>query len=276
MNKELLQQSIAALKAGRKSEARRLLEQVAQADPRSEAGWLWLSGAVDSDEERRFCLTQVIAVNPHNAAAQRGLQALGAGPVLNPVGELAHPPLTEQEQLSEPSTGRQVEASVVGATCPRCNTLNPPGYRFCDRCGAPLERPVQDDVPPTLSKMRPGVDLSQPDRSAVGETRPGSVLTTSSPVRPKPPIVSKPVVPTSPVKRQPESVETKEAGKGKWFSSGCAGLVIVCFFLPWITVSCTNYGLLTQDYIGTWSGYEIASGGMDLVRNVNLGAIPFK
>jgi hypothetical protein len=50
-----------------------------------------------------------------------------------------------------------------------------------------------------------------------------------------------------------------------------AAVVIVCFFLPWISVSCTSYGLLGDDRERTWSGYEIAAGTMDLTRDVDVG-----
>ena len=53
---DLLQQGIEALKAGRKAEARKLLSQVIQQGQHNETAWLWLSGAVDRDSERRFCL----------------------------------------------------------------------------------------------------------------------------------------------------------------------------------------------------------------------------
>jgi membrane protease YdiL (CAAX protease family) len=80
-----LQPAVAALEAGRRREARRLLEVAVRTGPRSERGWLWLAEAVDSDEERRFCLAQVLSINRRNALARRGLDALGPGPTRSPV-----------------------------------------------------------------------------------------------------------------------------------------------------------------------------------------------
>jgi len=71
---DLLKQGIAALNAGQKAEARNLLLQVIQQDERNEMGWLWLSGAVETDEDRRICLENVVAINPNNSIAQRGLE----------------------------------------------------------------------------------------------------------------------------------------------------------------------------------------------------------
>ena len=59
MTDDLMKQGIAALKAGRKVEARTLLVQVLRQDRRNETAWLWLSGAVDTDAERYACLEEV-------------------------------------------------------------------------------------------------------------------------------------------------------------------------------------------------------------------------
>ena len=75
-----LNQAIMAAKAGRKAEARRLLESVLNADERNEQAWLWLSGLVDDDEERIICLENVLIINPHNAAARQGLATFQAAP----------------------------------------------------------------------------------------------------------------------------------------------------------------------------------------------------
>ena len=75
---DLLKQGIAALNAGRKEEAHDLLLQVVQQDERNEMGWLWLSGVVETDDDRRTCLGNVLAINPNNSVARRGLESLKA------------------------------------------------------------------------------------------------------------------------------------------------------------------------------------------------------
>ena len=77
---DLLSQAKAALKEGRKAEARRLLVRLIQQDLRDEAAWLWLSGAVDRPEDRRRCLEQILLINPGNELARRGLTRLGFSP----------------------------------------------------------------------------------------------------------------------------------------------------------------------------------------------------
>jgi len=73
---DLLQQGIAAFKARQKAEARDLLLQVVEQDERNEMAWLWLSGAVDTDAERLTCLENVLAINPDNGMAKRGIETL--------------------------------------------------------------------------------------------------------------------------------------------------------------------------------------------------------
>jgi hypothetical protein len=340
MTKELLQQGIAALKAGCKDEARRLLEQVVQENPRSEQGWLWLSGAVDTDEERRFCLAQILSINPRNALAQRGLEVLGPGPVLSPTRPEPRQGVegpgrssTEPEEPPEQPMEEPPVTSAAGITCPRCDTVNSPDFRFCDRCGASLVPPDLDDTqpvpivkPPPVGKVAPlapkptgqappielrpqqtetqnaekktpslvaviiaglgcllvvggGLGLMEGDPSALICWVPGIILTIAGFIlnasskkqqtgrKGVPPPTPEPPRPTPPIEHQPEPKEEREAGKGKWLSMGCASVVIVCFFLPWITVSCAGL----QNYVETWSGYDLASGGIHLVTTVNVG-----
>jgi hypothetical protein len=85
----LLAQGIAAAKAGDKSRARRLLSQAVQRNPDSETAWLWLSGVLDTPPGRAFCLRKVLALNPNNPAARRGLAALAGA---TPAAVLVSPP----------------------------------------------------------------------------------------------------------------------------------------------------------------------------------------
>lgn len=74
---ELLQQGIALAKAGQREEARTILMQVVEQDKRNESAWLWLSGVVDSDDDKAVALENVLTLNPDNEWAKRGLQMLG-------------------------------------------------------------------------------------------------------------------------------------------------------------------------------------------------------
>ena len=76
---ELTAQGIAALKAGDKVLAYGLLTQSLGVNPQNELAWLWLSGVVQDDAERKYCLEQVLDLNPGNEAARRGLLLFPAG-----------------------------------------------------------------------------------------------------------------------------------------------------------------------------------------------------
>ena len=71
-----LRAGITAVKKGDRMQGRELLQKVVAADERNEQAWLWLSGAVDSAEERQVCLENVLTINPDNTLAQKGLAKL--------------------------------------------------------------------------------------------------------------------------------------------------------------------------------------------------------
>jgi tetratricopeptide (TPR) repeat protein len=103
----LLQQGIAAARAGQREEARALLMRVVQADERSEQGWLWLAGVVDDPDDMRTCLENVLELNPDNVKARQGLAWVDArhGPrtVPEPPPEPVEVPAQPPEEA--PATG---------------------------------------------------------------------------------------------------------------------------------------------------------------------------
>lgn len=74
----LLQQGIEKARAGDRAGARDLFERVVELDENSEKGWFWLASVVDTDEERRICLSNVLHVNPENERAKQAMAALEA------------------------------------------------------------------------------------------------------------------------------------------------------------------------------------------------------
>lgn len=73
---DLTQQAVVALRSGNKIRARNLLKAALRQDPHDVDAWLWLSGAVDSDNERVDCLQNVLRIDPSNKAAAKGYTAL--------------------------------------------------------------------------------------------------------------------------------------------------------------------------------------------------------
>lgn len=75
----MLDDAIEAIRNGDKHGGRQILEQILETEDDNEEVWLWLSSVVDSDEDREICLENVIALNPDNIIAQKGLEALRSG-----------------------------------------------------------------------------------------------------------------------------------------------------------------------------------------------------
>jgi hypothetical protein len=116
-----LQQGIAALRAGDKVEARRLIGRVIRQNPRNAHAWLWLSGAVETDQERLTCLNKVLALNPENKAAQRGVTALQKRvPVTSPAPIETQPVPQPRASLVQSVLGTDPAATA------RFPTLDPP------------------------------------------------------------------------------------------------------------------------------------------------------
>src|SRR5258707_15459313 len=76
----LLNAGIQAAKNKRRAEARRLLEQVLEADESNETAWMWLASVVDTPREKRICLENVLELNPDNVRARETLAQLGPAP----------------------------------------------------------------------------------------------------------------------------------------------------------------------------------------------------
>ncbi len=72
----LLQSGKEAAKKDDPALAWELLLAVVEEDEKNEEAWLWLSSVVESDEDKRICLENVLVINPENAPAKRGLTRL--------------------------------------------------------------------------------------------------------------------------------------------------------------------------------------------------------
>jgi membrane protein YdbS with pleckstrin-like domain len=75
---DLTTEGISALKTGNKVRARNFLKLAIQENPKNIKAWLWLSGAVEDDDERMMCLLTVLKLEPDNEAATRGLSEIMA------------------------------------------------------------------------------------------------------------------------------------------------------------------------------------------------------
>lgn len=66
---QILQSGIKAAQAGNRNEARQMLVQVTEAEPRNETAWLWMASISEYPEELIIFLNNVLSINPNNARA---------------------------------------------------------------------------------------------------------------------------------------------------------------------------------------------------------------
>jgi len=114
MSTSTLERAVAAIKAGRRTEGRALLQQILSADPRNVSALLWMTEVANGVDERRKYLNQVLVIDPGNAAAIRGLE------LLQPVDELptwiTQPTLPSQPQSSRLPAQVQGELAALEAS----------------------------------------------------------------------------------------------------------------------------------------------------------------
>ena len=174
--RESLRAGIAAAKAGQRERARDLLMRVVEQDEENVLAWLWLSGVVDSLDDRQVCLENVLTLDPDNVAARRGLDwvcqqkeaqaplsAEAAPPAraeappastpespvtvhartsISPAAAILHEDLTRRQPQPEPELEQPPRVARDEFDdeylCPYCATQTQPEDRKCGACGGDL------------------------------------------------------------------------------------------------------------------------------------------
>ncbi len=150
--RELVQQDIAASKSGDKRRARELLTQAVRVDAQNEQAWLWLSDTLTDAVFRRICLEKVLAINPANVVARKGLETLAERPAIPEPQEPDPPPAPPPDvdlALSAPipnllrpskSPPASPPPPPAGSACPWCGTrVFSKIVLMCPACDHPLE-----------------------------------------------------------------------------------------------------------------------------------------
>jgi micrococcal nuclease len=112
---ELLQQGIAAYKAGKRDQARKIFISVLKQDPESERAWGWMYIASGNDEERIFCLKQILRINPKNEKAAQLLKKFSESTI--PVEQ----PSPQPAKLETHETAERTPLSGHQTTSPSIN-----------------------------------------------------------------------------------------------------------------------------------------------------------
>jgi hypothetical protein len=87
-----LSDAIATIKAGRREEGRVMLTRILVQEGNNVTALLWMSEVAKTPEERRACLKRILAIDPDNAPARKGLELLDKAE--KPLPSTATQPLT--------------------------------------------------------------------------------------------------------------------------------------------------------------------------------------
>ncbi len=139
----LLQEGITAAKAGERAKAREALQRVVEADENNAQAWLWLSEVVTTFEDREVCLENVLALDPNNEPARKGLEwvhaQIAATPEIEPPSILPH---IETDQLRAQEarvkfdfSGDEFDSPLL---CVYCGRLTNEDDTRCPQCGRRL------------------------------------------------------------------------------------------------------------------------------------------
>jgi tetratricopeptide (TPR) repeat protein len=122
---DLLEQGIAAYKAGNQEGARKIFIALVKQNPESERAWGWMYQTSGNDKERIYCLKQVLRISPNNEKASQLLDQLLA-------------PSPPPPPTSQPPT-QAVSPAIKTRKCPRCGEAIQARALRCKYCGWDLE-----------------------------------------------------------------------------------------------------------------------------------------
>jgi len=166
---DLTQRGIQALKSGDRATARKLLAGAVKQDPNDAAAWLWLTGALDTDEERAACLRQVLRIDPGNQTAARGLAQIVERGKAQPARKV---PATQEVSAAQEVPATQEVPAAVGKQ-PAADELSTedeaaepafdpiPLSRLSEVVPAPVQTPAYR-APASIESPAPTAPAAQP------------------------------------------------------------------------------------------------------------------
>lgn len=122
---DLTAQGIAALKAGDKVLAYRLLTQSLSVEPSNELAWLWLSGVVQDNAERLYCLEKVLEINLSSDAARRGIALIPSGVKSKSPISSKTPLISEQKNAQNSPVNTALSLEIEQKTSGTSQILSP-------------------------------------------------------------------------------------------------------------------------------------------------------
>jgi hypothetical protein len=99
---DALENGIAAYKNGDKARAGQYLQQALKENPQNISAWLWLSVLVNGAEQKRYCFQKVLAIDPGNVHALKGLNVLVESVKKPAFAETQEKSVVEQKPVAAP------------------------------------------------------------------------------------------------------------------------------------------------------------------------------
>lgn len=158
---ELLAKAVEAARAGDKPEARRLLNEAAQVNPKNEKVWLWRASLAITPQVASTYLQHVLRINPANPTAKAWLERLsapksGLRPALTQTSAPAGPPTAPPPPgpgTAVPAAPPSLRVSNRSLTpppqlpasfeCPVCTRVTQFKPERCSGCGSMLRLSVE-------------------------------------------------------------------------------------------------------------------------------------
>lgn len=113
-----LQQAIALVKAGNKTEARPILLDLLWQESDNDTAWLWLAACFEKPGEKKYCMEQALRINPANDSVRQTIQKIvePAIPIVMPSMPIEGPPL---ELLMDTSATPLPPVTAIQPAAPR-------------------------------------------------------------------------------------------------------------------------------------------------------------
>jgi hypothetical protein len=158
---EVLQQAMEFYVAGQLVEARALLLDIVRADPRLEAGWMFLSYTLEEPAQKADCLRKVLAINPENTEAKAALEQLQGGPGTGPAGH-APAPIDAPAPAAPISATSSAVPYIPPASAPRVTGAAAPSNAQAPVAAPapPPSAPSPSDVPTIVHASPFTVDIN--------------------------------------------------------------------------------------------------------------------
>jgi predicted Zn-dependent protease len=103
-HEEELKQAIALIKSGMKQDSIPILKGILKTDRNNERAWLWLSACVEKTEDKKYCLGEVLRINPNNEGAKIALGRLEPAPAVDDIVQSQVPdPVRQLKQGTLPA-----------------------------------------------------------------------------------------------------------------------------------------------------------------------------